>query len=144
MLGVGPRASSAEIKKAYHSLAARYHPDKHQGNPLEDLARDKLTQINEAFRVLEDQQLRRAYDAARTGPRAVHDPARGTGSSAAPAAPARRAPLGSWSSLVILFALIVALPLLLRFFRNPRALVVVGIVLALAWFGPRIWRYFRK
>jgi len=141
VLGVGPRASRTEIKKAYRALAARYHPDKHQGNELEDLARDKLAQINEAFRVLDDPELRRAYDAARIGPRVAAGPEPRPGDVPTPS---RRSPLDSWGGLVAVVLLIAALPLLLRFVRNPRAVIAIGIALALAWFGPRIWRYFKR
>ncbi len=144
MLGVGRRASQAEIKKAYHTLAARYHPDRHQGNPLEELAREKLAQANEAYRVLENPDLRRAYDTTRGGFGPAGDPVTASAAQAPGRAPSRSAPLQSWTGLLVVLALIVALPLLLRVFRNPRTLAVVGLILALAWFGPRIWRYFRK
>ena len=67
VLGVPSTASADEIQKAYHALAARYHPDKHQGNELEDLAREKLTQLNAAFSVVGNPERRARYEAARRG-----------------------------------------------------------------------------
>jgi hypothetical protein len=49
ILGVSPSATPDEIRAAYRELAARYHPDKHKGNPLETLAAEKLRQINWAY-----------------------------------------------------------------------------------------------
>jgi tetratricopeptide (TPR) repeat protein len=52
ILGVDRNASREEISKAFRKLAAKYHPDKHQGNPLADLAEEKFKDINEAYHVL--------------------------------------------------------------------------------------------
>ena len=49
VLGVKPGASEAEIKTAYKNLVKKYHPDKYQGNPLADLAEEKLQEVNEAY-----------------------------------------------------------------------------------------------
>jgi hypothetical protein len=49
ILGVSRTATPDEIRAAYRTLAARYHPDKHKGNPLESLAAEKLRQINMAY-----------------------------------------------------------------------------------------------
>lgn len=52
MLGLHPGASQEEIKKAYRELVKKYHPDKYQGNPLAELAEEKLQEINEAYDAL--------------------------------------------------------------------------------------------
>lgn len=52
ILGVDRTASRAQITRAYRRLAAQYHPDKHQGNPLADLAEEKFKEINEAYHAL--------------------------------------------------------------------------------------------
>lgn len=52
VLGVPRGASQEEITKAYHELVKKYHPDKYQGNPLADLAKEKLQEVNEAYEAL--------------------------------------------------------------------------------------------
>jgi len=49
VLGVSPNASDEEIKAAYRELARKYHPDSYVGNPLSDLAAEKMKEINEAY-----------------------------------------------------------------------------------------------
>ncbi len=65
-LGVGPEASQEEIKRAYHSLARRHHPDAHAGAgaAVLEAARRRMVVINGAWAVLGDPERRRAYDAA--------------------------------------------------------------------------------
>ena len=65
-LGVAPDASHEEIKRAYHVLARRHHPDAHGGAEpavLEE-ARRRMVAINGAWAVLDDPQRRQAYDAS--------------------------------------------------------------------------------
>ena len=52
ILGITPNATKEEIRKAYRRLASKYHPDKHQGNPLQELAEEKFKEINEAYHAL--------------------------------------------------------------------------------------------
>jgi len=59
ILGVSPDASEEEIKKAYRSLAKRYHPDRNRGNPASE---ERLKEINEAYDILGDKEKRRLYD----------------------------------------------------------------------------------
>jgi molecular chaperone DnaJ len=64
ILGVSPKATLEEIKKAYRRLANTYHPDKNPGNKE---AEEKFKEINEAYEVLSDKDKRRQYDAMRSG-----------------------------------------------------------------------------
>ena len=59
VLGVDRSASAEEIKKAYRTLAKKYHPDLNQGD---DSAAQKFKEINEAYQVLGDDQKRHQYD----------------------------------------------------------------------------------
>ena len=49
ILGVPEDASDEEIKKVYRELARKYHPDNYHDNPLEDLAQEKMKEINAAY-----------------------------------------------------------------------------------------------
>jgi uncharacterized membrane protein YkvA (DUF1232 family) len=54
VLGVPRGATQQEIKKAYHELAAKYHPDKvnHLGDEFKELAHKKFIQIQKAYQKL--------------------------------------------------------------------------------------------
>jgi len=58
-LGVSKTASADELKKAYRTLAMKYHPDK---NKDDKNAEAKFKEINEAYDILKDEQKRAAYD----------------------------------------------------------------------------------
>lgn len=58
ILGVKKTATIDEIKKAFRTLAMKYHPDR---NKAED-AEAKFKEINEAYEVLGDEEKRRTYD----------------------------------------------------------------------------------
>ena len=58
-LGVSKNATADEIKKAYRTLAFKYHPDRNQGNAE---AEEKFKQISAAYDVLGDEAKRRQYD----------------------------------------------------------------------------------
>jgi len=62
ILEVSRSATAHEIRSAYLRLAALYHPDKHQGNPLEALASEKLADLNWAYACLSNPESRRDYD----------------------------------------------------------------------------------
>ena len=49
ILGIKEGASKEEIKAAYKAQVKKYHPDRHQDNPLYELAEEKLQEINEAY-----------------------------------------------------------------------------------------------
>ena len=59
VLGVNKSASDAEIKKAYHKLAMKYHPDK---NPGDKAAEEKFKEANEAYEILSDPDKKDKYD----------------------------------------------------------------------------------
>ena len=58
-LGVSRNADERTIKKAFRKLAAKYHPDKNQGDAK---AEEKFKEFNEAYAVLSDPDKRRQYD----------------------------------------------------------------------------------
>ena len=75
VLGVAKTANDDEIKKAYRSLAKKYHPDM---NPGDKEAEVKFKEVNEAYAVLSDSEKRQKYD--RFG-HAAFDPTQGGGGS---------------------------------------------------------------
>mmetsp|Transcript_72297 Transcript_72297/g.172649 ORF Transcript_72297/g.172649 Transcript_72297/m.172649 type:complete len:239 (-) Transcript_72297:256-972(-) len=60
VLGVGPDASEAEIKKAYRKEALKWHPDKNPDNKV--AAEQKFKAVAEAYEVLSSPEKRALYD----------------------------------------------------------------------------------
>ncbi|MEO5646233.1 MAG: molecular chaperone DnaJ [Candidatus Paceibacterota bacterium] len=56
VLGVEKKASKDEIKKAFHKLAHKHHPDKNGGDDK------KFKEVNEAYQTLSDDGKRSQYD----------------------------------------------------------------------------------
>ena len=56
ILEVDKNASKDELKKAFHKLAHKHHPDKNKGEDK------KFKEVNEAYQVLSDDQKRARYD----------------------------------------------------------------------------------
>ncbi|MDR0449017.1 MAG: molecular chaperone DnaJ [Rickettsiales bacterium] len=59
ILGVQKGAGESDIKKAYHKLVMKYHPDK---NPGDKDAEAKFKEISNAYDILRDPQKKAAYD----------------------------------------------------------------------------------
>ncbi|MBQ7623849.1 MAG: molecular chaperone DnaJ [Clostridia bacterium] len=59
VLGLKKGASDEEIKKAYRTLAKKYHPDL---NPGDKSAEQKMKEINAAYEVLSDKEKKARYD----------------------------------------------------------------------------------
>ena len=84
VLGVTPRATDEEIKKAFRSLARKYHPDVAKDKKS---AEEKFKEINEANEVLSNPESRRKFDqlgadwktAAQARPRPSHGGGRSAG-----------------------------------------------------------------
>jgi len=58
ILNLKPNSTKNEIKKAYHKLAIKYHPDKSNNSENEEL----FKKISEAYSVLSDENKKRQYD----------------------------------------------------------------------------------
>ena len=54
VLNVPPTASREEIRRAYRSLARRWHPDRFLAGPERDWANEKMADINAAYRLCLD------------------------------------------------------------------------------------------
>ena len=59
ILGVQKNANADEIKKAYRTLAMKYHPDRNPGNKE---AEERFKEAAEAYGVLSDEEKRKRYD----------------------------------------------------------------------------------
>ncbi|MBR4030353.1 MAG: molecular chaperone DnaJ [Clostridia bacterium] len=59
VLGIQKGADEASIKKAYRSMAKKYHPDMNPGNKE---AETKFKEVNEAYEVLSDPEKKSRYD----------------------------------------------------------------------------------
>ena len=73
VLGVAKDADEAALKKAYRTLAKKYHPDLHPGDAE---AEKNFKEVNEAYDVLSDSDKRAKYD--QYG-HAAFDPSAGAG-----------------------------------------------------------------
>ena len=143
VLSVARTATAEEIRAAYLSLAARYHPDQHQGNPLEELASARMTEINRAYEILSDGTRRAAFDAgasAQAG-RTAADRAM-SGRFMKGAALLLAVPLVFRTGAVIVRALAALCRLVfeaLDTLRGPRLAAAVGLVavMALLWAARR-------
>ncbi|TET55046.1 MAG: molecular chaperone DnaJ [Actinobacteria bacterium] len=62
ILGIDQNASDAEIKKAFHKLARKYHPDANKGDKESET---KFKKISEAYEVLHNPEKRKQYDMGR-------------------------------------------------------------------------------
>jgi nitrate reductase gamma subunit len=108
VLGVARTASDSEIRAAYRALVAKYHPDRHQGNPLEELAGARMTEINRAYEILSDPARRAAFDSGQViWPRATNT---GQPFAGAPGSLSRKQI--RWLQI---FAVLFMVPLLIRF-----------------------------
>ncbi|XP_052047072.1 dnaJ homolog subfamily C member 4 isoform X4 [Apodemus sylvaticus] len=59
LLGVHPRASAEEVKRAFFTKSKELHPDRDPGNPA---LHSRFVELNEAYRVLSREESRRNYD----------------------------------------------------------------------------------
>jgi curved DNA-binding protein CbpA len=65
ILGVTPSADLAVIKAVYKALALKFHPDRNKDNHV--AAAKRMSEINEAYSVLSDENKRAEYDRSRRG-----------------------------------------------------------------------------
>ena len=56
ILGVDKNTPPEDIKKAYHKLAHKYHPDKQGGDEK------KFKELNEAYQILSNPEKKKQYD----------------------------------------------------------------------------------
>ena len=58
ILEIDPAATDQELKKAYRSMARRFHPDKvqHLGPEFQKMAEDKFKAINEAYQQIKTER----------------------------------------------------------------------------------------
>jgi HSP20 family molecular chaperone IbpA len=59
ILGVSHKATTAEIRQSFRTLALRHHPDKNKNS---EESKQKFMAVVEAYEVLSDEQARRNYD----------------------------------------------------------------------------------
>ncbi|KAI7895704.1 uncharacterized protein EV154DRAFT_494661 [Mucor mucedo] len=75
LLDVSPNADTREIKKAYRKKAHEWHPDKYSGDLDKEKVERKMADINQAYAVLSDADMRQQYDNGYD----PYDPEKGSG-----------------------------------------------------------------
>lgn len=78
VLGIPSTATDEEVKKAYRNLARKYHPDNYHDNPLEDLAQERMKEINEAYEPIRNQR-KAAQSGGQSGYGSGYNPGYGAG-----------------------------------------------------------------
>ncbi|KAK9461508.1 uncharacterized protein V1516DRAFT_676160 [Lipomyces oligophaga] len=76
VLSITRDATDKEIKKAYRNKTKEFHPDKYRGDLAPDQVERKMAEINEAYEVLSDPELRQRFDNGDD----PNDPLQGAGS----------------------------------------------------------------
>lgn len=77
LLDIVPTSSVDEVKRAFRTQIARYHPDKvqHLGKEFQAMAAERAAELTEAYRILSDDTRRAEYDHVRSvAPAAVATP----------------------------------------------------------------------
>ena len=65
VLEVDPKADKAALKKAFYKMVFKYHPDRQEGDEAKALANKQSMVINNAYKVLKEENKRAAYDRQR-------------------------------------------------------------------------------
>src|SRR5438128_5477812 len=68
LLEIASTSSADEVKRAFRSQIARYHPDKvqHLGKEFQAMAAERAAELTEAYRILSDDKRRAEYDRVRS------------------------------------------------------------------------------
>ena len=69
---------STATDEAYRNLARKYHPDNYHDNPLEDLAQERMKEINEAYETIRNQR-KAAQSGGQSGYGSGYNPGYGAG-----------------------------------------------------------------
>ena len=65
VLEVDDSIKSKDLKKAYYKLVFKYHPDNKEGEAAKALSNKQMMVINNAYKVLKEDDTRAAYDRKR-------------------------------------------------------------------------------
>lgn len=65
VLGISSRASSAEIRSSYLKNSLKHHPDKAETEQTKEVAEVMFKKVCEAYKVLSNENERRAFDNSR-------------------------------------------------------------------------------